>query len=171
VDAAGKRRRSCRAGRGTSARTAQRRHGQHAGRHTGNGSKYPNYKGCSVQWIPLKTCEKRNCSCRTGRMGVFATSRAYSTPRGRRSASRADGPARANGTQNTPWQVHRASSVLAAAQQNAKQIGLFGNSRTNAHLLGRLFGQQSPNRIAFCSVMLFSSLGREPMHVPGADDR
>jgi len=35
---------------------------------------------------------------------------------------------------------------------------LLGNRRTNAHLLGGLFGQQSPNRMRFCSVLPFASL-------------
>jgi len=60
------------------------------------------------------------------------------------------------------WPCIGPPSVQAAAQQNAEQNGLLGNSRTNAHLLGRLFGQQTPNRMSFCSALLLASLGMGP---------
>ena len=56
----------------------------------------------------------------------------------------------------------RTSSLDEANEQTAEQNCLFGNRQTNAHLLVRLFGQQSPNRTSFCSASLLASLEGGP---------
>ncbi|OSX81503.1 hypothetical protein BU14_0014s0053 [Porphyra umbilicalis] len=54
------------------------------------------------------------------------------------------------------------ASLDEADEQTAEQNCLFGNRQTNAYLLVRLFGQQSPNRTSFCSASLLASLERGP---------
>ena len=56
------------------------------------------------------------------------------------------------------WTSCNISSLDEAAQQTAEQNCLFGNRQTDADLLARLFGQQTPNRTSFCSEPLLTSL-------------
>ena len=56
----------------------------------------------------------------------------------------------------------RASSLDEANEQTAEQNCLFGYRQTNAYLLVRLFGQQSPNRTSICPASLLASLEGGP---------
>ena len=49
-------------------------------------------------------------------------------------------------------------SVNEAAEQNAEQNALFGNKVTNADLLARLFGKETPDRMRFCWAPLLATL-------------
>ena len=93
-----------------------------------------------------------------------ATRRAPRNPAlGRRARAPPDpSPTRPRARAARHWRAADGSSLQGENQQIAEQKCLFGNRQTKADLLVRLLGQQSPNRMPFCSPIVLTSLEGEP---------